>query len=57
MANAKTTLVSATEKAVEQNAGSRAVSVLPKSMDYGQPVANVTLLRDGAFKTVLEKLN
>jgi hypothetical protein len=26
-------------------------------MDYGQPVARVTLLRDGAFKTVLEKLN
>ena len=57
MANAKTTLVSATEKAVGQNAGSRAVSVFPKSMDYGQPVANVTLLRDGTFKTVLEKLN
>jgi hypothetical protein len=57
MANAKTTLVNATEKAVGQNAGSRAVSVFPKSMDYGQPVANVTLLRDGAFKTVLEKLN
>jgi hypothetical protein len=57
MATAKTTLETATEKAVGKNAGSRAVSIVPQSMDYGQPVARVTLLRDGAFKTVLEKLN
>lgn len=49
-------LAAATEKAVEQNAGSRAVSVFPELKD-GQPVATVTLLRDGKLTAISQKLN
>lgn len=57
MAKAKLTLAAAVEQAVTQNAGARAVSIIPQSMDYGQPVATVTLLHDGTFKTFAVKLN
>jgi hypothetical protein len=57
MAKAKLTLAAAVEQAVAQNAGARAVSIIPQSMDYGQPVATVTLMRDGTFKTFAVKLN
>jgi hypothetical protein len=49
-------LLAATEKAVAQNAGARAVSVFPELKD-GQPVAAVTLLHEGKFVTVPEKLS
>jgi hypothetical protein len=56
MDKATVNLETATERAVTKNAGSRAVSVVPQTMDYAQPGASVTLLRDGSFKTVFEKL-
>ncbi|MCW3477851.1 hypothetical protein [Limobrevibacterium gyesilva] len=56
MQKASTPLIAATEKAVAQNTGSRAVSVFPELKD-GQPVAVITILRDGKFTTVPEKLN
>ena len=56
MAKAKTPLLTATETAVNANAGSRAVSVVPE-LKNGQATAEVTLLQGAAFKKVTEKLD
>jgi hypothetical protein len=56
MAKAKVTLLSATEKAVQANAGFRAVSIFP-TMEGGHPTAAVTLLQNATYKTVAEKLD
>ena len=56
MAKAKVTLLSATEKAVQANAGFRAVSIFP-TMEGGHPTASVTLLQNATYKTVAEKLD
>jgi len=55
MANAKTDLKAAADKAVGQTAGSRAVSVTP-SLEGGHAVASVTLLNGQQFKTVEQPL-
>src|SRR5215472_17515775 len=51
MAKAKVPLLTATETAVQANAGSRAVSVYPQLQD-GSPTAEVTLLQGASFKKV-----
>jgi len=56
MEKATRTLVAATERAVQQNSGSRAVSIFPE-LKGGLPMASVTLLRDGKLATVSEKLD
>src|SRR5262245_61266186 len=56
MAKAKVSLRSATEKAVKAHQGYRAVSVTPSLKD-GHPVAEVTIVKDAAFKTASEKLD
>ena len=56
MAKAKVPLLTATEKAVNENAGSRAVSIVPE-LKNGQATAEVTLLTGDAFKKVTEKLD
>ncbi len=56
MAKAKSSLRSATEKAVKANKGFRAVSVTPSLKD-GHPVAEITLVKDDEFKTASEKLD
>jgi hypothetical protein len=56
MDKATMSLLAVTEKAVGQNAGSRAVSAFPE-LKGGQPVATVTLLREDKFVTVPEKLS
>jgi hypothetical protein len=56
MAKAKVSLRSATEKAVKENNGYRAVSVTP-SLKEGHPVAEVTLVKGTEFKTAAEKLD
>ena len=56
MEKATMPLLAATERAVAQNSGSRAVSVFPELKD-GQPVAAVTLLRESKFVTVPERLS
>jgi hypothetical protein len=56
MAKAKSSLRAATQKAVKENKGFRAVSVTP-SLKEGYPVADVTLVKDEEFKTVSEKLD
>ena len=56
MAKAKVPLLTATETAVNANAGSRAVSVVPELKD-GQATAEVTLLQGTSFKKVMEKLD
>ena len=56
MAKAKVSLRSATEKAVKENNGYRAVSVMP-SLKEGHPVAEVTLIKGTEFKTAAEKLD
>src|SRR6201981_3399914 len=56
MAKAKVPLVSATETAVNANAGSRAVSIVPE-LKNGQATAEVTLLQGIALKKVTEKLD
>ena len=56
MEKATVSLAAATEKAVGQNTGSRAVSVFPELKD-GQPVATVTLSRGGKLTAVPQKLN
>jgi hypothetical protein len=56
MATAKVPLLTATETAVNANAGSRAVSIVPE-MKNGQATAEVTLLQGTAFKKVSEKLD
>jgi hypothetical protein len=54
MAKAKVPLLSPTETAVNANAGSRAVSVVPE-LKNGQATAEVTLLQGAALKKVTEK--
>ena len=56
MAKAKTPLLTATEAAVNANAGSRAVSIVPE-LKNGQATAEVTLLQGTALKKVTEKLD
>jgi hypothetical protein len=56
MAKAKVPLLTATETAVDANAGSRAVSIVPE-LKNGQATAEVTLLTGNAFKKVTEKLD
>src|ERR1700741_855570 len=51
IAKAKVPLVSATEAAVNANAGSRAVSIVPE-LKNGQATAEVTLLQGTALKKV-----
>ncbi len=53
---ASVSLTAATEQAVRQNNGSRAVSIFPE-LKGSQPTATVTLLRDGRLTTVSEKLD
>jgi hypothetical protein len=56
MAKAKVPLLTATETAVNANAGSRAVSIVPE-LKNGQATAEVTLLQGTTFKKVMEKLD
>jgi len=56
MAKAKVPLLTAAETAVNANAGSRAVSIVPE-VKNGQATAEVTLLTGSAFKKVTEKLD
>jgi peptidase YpeB-like protein len=56
IAKAKVPLLTATETAVNANAGSRAVSVVPE-LKNGQATAEVTLLQGTSFKKVTEKLD
>jgi hypothetical protein len=56
MEKAKMPLLAATKKAVDANAGARAVSIYPELKD-GQPVAAITLVNDGKFTKVSEKLS
>jgi hypothetical protein len=56
MTKAKTPLLTATEAAVNANAGSRAISIVPE-LKNGQATAEVTLLEGTAFKKVTEKLD
>src|SRR5215468_4394673 len=56
MTKAKTPLLTATEAAVNANAGSRAVSIVPE-LKNGQATAEVTLLQGAALKKVTEKLD
>jgi len=56
MAKAKVALLTATERAVNANTGSRAVSIVPE-LKNGQATAEVTLLQGTALKKVSEKLD
>jgi hypothetical protein len=56
MEKAKVSLQAASEKATNENPGSRAVSVIPELRD-GQAVAAVKLLREKSFTTITERLN
>jgi Flp pilus assembly secretin CpaC len=56
MAKAKVPLLTATGTAVNANAGSRAVSIVPE-LKNGQATAEVTLLQGTSFKKVMEKLD
>ena len=56
MAKAKVPLLAATETAVNANAGSRAVSIVPE-LKSGQATAEVILLQGTTFKKVTEKLD
>ena len=56
MEKATISLQAATGKAVNENPGSKAVSVDPELRD-GQAVATVKLLRPQVFTTVTERLN
>jgi len=56
MAKARVPLLTATETAVQANAGSRAVSIVPE-LKSGQATAEVTLLQGMTFKKVTEKLD
>jgi hypothetical protein len=56
MDKATTTLLSAADNAVKSNSGYRVVGIVPQ-IQAGHPVADVTLLRGNAFKTVSEKLD
>ena len=56
MDKAKVSLLSATENAVKANRGFRAISAYP-TLEESAPIAVVTLLRTGAYKTIREKLD
>jgi len=56
MAKAKVPLLTATETAVKNNAGFRAVSIYPE-LKGGKPTAEVTLVQGTTFKKVAEKLD
>jgi hypothetical protein len=56
MDKATITLRSAADHALKSNSGYRVVSIVPQ-LTAGHPVADVTLLRGNAFKTVSEKLD
>jgi hypothetical protein len=56
MDKATVSLITATEQALKENAGSRAVSIVP-DLKGGHPIAAVTLLRGDQFTTVSEKLD
>jgi hypothetical protein len=56
MDKAKITLLAAAAKALKSNSGYRAVSIFPQ-MKADHPVADVTLVRGNAFKTVTEPLD
>jgi len=56
MDKAKITLIAAADKALKSNSGYRAVSIFPQ-MKADHLVAEVTLLRGKAFKTVTEPLD
>ena len=56
MGKAKRSLDAAASEAVKENKGYRVISVMPELKD-GHPVADVTLLKGAALKTVSEKLD
>ena len=56
MAKAKSSLREATDSALKANSGFRAVSVIPTLKD-GKPVAEVSVVKGGQFKTVTQNLN
>src|SRR6266511_4943072 len=56
MAKTKLSLRGATEKAVKEYKGFRAVSAMPSLKD-GHPVAEITLVKGEEFKTAAEKLD
>ena len=56
MAKAKSSLHDLTEKTVEANKGSQAVSVAPSLKD-GRPIAAVTLVSNDNFKTISSPLD
>ena len=56
MAKAKVPLLAAAEAAVNTNAGSRAVSIVPE-LKNGPATAEVTLLTGNTFKKDTEKLD
>ena len=56
MSKAKVPLLTATETAVNANAGTQAVSIVPE-LKNGQATAEVTLLQGTTFKKVMEKLD
>jgi len=56
MVKAKRSLQAAAAEAVKENNGYRVVSVMPSLKD-GHPVADVTLVKGEAWKTVSEKLD
>jgi len=56
MAKAKVPLLTAAETAVNANAGSRAVSIVPE-LKNAQATAEVTLLQGMTFKKVTAKLD
>jgi len=56
MAKATTTLLAATQTAVKESSGFRAISVFPQLLD-GHPVAEVPLLQGATAKKVREKLD
>ena len=56
MAKSRRSLDVAASEAVKANKGYRVVSVMPALKD-GHPVADVTLLKETAWKTVAEKLD
>lgn len=55
-AKAKVTLAAALAKALAANAGYTAVEVVPM-LEGGKPVAEITLMKDGQFKSVSEPLS
>jgi uncharacterized membrane protein YkoI len=56
MAKAKRSLEAAAAEAVKENKGFQAISVMP-AIKEGHPVADVTLVKGGEWKTVSEKLD